>query len=236
MLLYHPFESFEPVLRLIEEAAVDPDVLAIKQSLYRTSRDSPVVAALMRAAENGKYVTALVELKARFDEARNIEWAKNLEQAGVQVIYGVKGLKTHAKICVIVRREPQGIKRYVHFGTGNYNEQTARLYTDASLMTADEILGSDATAFFNAVTGYSQIHEFQKLAAAPITPAGQTAGIDRRRNRAKKTKPGRENCGQDELPRRSGADRCSVCRLGSRRERSNSTSGASVAFGRASRA
>ncbi len=169
VLLYHPFESFEPVLRLIEEAAADPDVLAIKQSLYRTSRDSPVVAALMRAAENGKYVTALVELKARFDEARNIEWAKNLEQAGVQVIYGVKGLKTHAKICVIVRREPQGIKRYVHFGTGNYNEQTARLYTDASLMTADEILSSDATAFFNAVTGYSQIHEFQKLAAAPIS-------------------------------------------------------------------
>src|SRR5690606_37545572 len=142
VLLYHPFESFEPVVRLIEEAAGDPDVLAIKQTLYRTSRQSPVVAALKRAAENGKYVTAVVELKARFDEARNIEWAKNLEQAGVQVIYGVKGLKTHAKICVIVRREPEGIKRYVHFGTGNYNEQTARLYTDASLMTADEMLGA----------------------------------------------------------------------------------------------
>lgn len=168
ILLYHPFESFEPVLRLIEEAAEDPDVLAIKQTLYRTSRQSPVIAALTRAAESGKYVTALVELKARFDEARNIEWAKSLEQAGVQVIYGVKGLKTHAKICVIVRREPQGIKRYVHFGTGNYNEQTARLYTDASLMTADEILGSEATSFFNAITGYSQPQQFQKLAAAPI--------------------------------------------------------------------
>ncbi len=168
VLLYHPFESFEPVLRLIEEAAEDPDVLAIKQTLYRTSRQSPVVAALKRAAENGKYVTVLVELKARFDEARNIEWAKNLEQAGVQVIYGVKGLKTHAKICVIVRREPQGIKRYLHFGTGNYNEQTARLYTDVSLMTADEILGADASSFFNSITGYSQPQEFQKIAAAPI--------------------------------------------------------------------
>jgi polyphosphate kinase len=168
VLLYHPFESFEPVLRLIEEAAADPDVLAIKQTLYRTSRQSPVVAALRRAAENGKYVTALVELKARFDEARNIEWAKNLEQAGVQVIYGVKGLKTHAKICVIIRREPQGIKRYVHFGTGNYNEQTARIYTDVSLMTADEILGADASSFFNSITGYSQPQEFQKIAAAPI--------------------------------------------------------------------
>ena len=172
MLLYHPFESFEPVLRLIEEAADDPDVLAIKQSLYRTSRDSPVVAALLRAAENGKYVTALVELKARFDEARNIEWAKNLEQAGVQVIYGVKGLKTHAKICVIVRREPQGIKRYVHFGTGNYNEQTARLYTDASLMTADEILGSDATAFFNAITGLFPTPRFPKARRRPDWTAG----------------------------------------------------------------
>ncbi len=168
VLLHHPFESFEPVIRLIEEAADDPDVLAIKQTLYRTSRQSPVIAALRRAAENGKYVTALVELKARFDEARNIEWAKNLEQAGVQVIYGVKGLKTHSKICVIVRREPQGIKRYVHLGTGNYNEQTARLYTDVSLMTADEMLGADATSFFNAITGYSQPQPFQKLAAAPI--------------------------------------------------------------------
>lgn len=168
VLLYHPFESFEPVLRLIEEAAEDPDVLAIKQTLYRTSRQSPVIAALTRAAESGKYVTALVELKARFDEARNIEWAKSLEQAGVQVIYGVRGLKTHAKVCVIVRREPQGIKRYMHFGTGNYNEQTARLYTDVSLMTADEILGAEATSFFNAITGYSQPQQFQKLAAAPI--------------------------------------------------------------------
>lgn len=168
VLLYHPYESFEPVVRLVEEAADDPDVLAVKQTLYRTSRDSPIVAALQRAAERGKYVTAIVELKARFDEARNIEWARNLEKSGVQVIYGVKGLKTHAKVCIVVRREPHGIQRYVHFGTGNYNETTARLYSDGSLMTIDEELGADATSFFNAVTGYSQPQNFHKLEAAPI--------------------------------------------------------------------
>lgn len=167
VLLCHPFESFEPVVRLIEEAAEDPDVLAIKQILYRTSRTSPIVAALARAAERGKYVTAIVELKARFDEERNIEWARNLEQAAVQVIYGVKGLKTHAKLCVIVRREPHGIVRYVHFGTGNYNEATARAYTDVSLMTCNEELGADATSFFNAITGYSQPQRYRKLEAAP---------------------------------------------------------------------
>ncbi len=168
VLLYHPYESFEPVVRLIEEAAVDPDVLAIKQTLYRTSSRSPIVAALKKAALNGKYVTALVELKARFDEARNIEWAKDLECNGVQVIYGVKGLKTHAKVCLIVRREPQGIVRYMHFGTGNYNEQTSLLYSDVSLMTSDAELGMDATSFFHAITGYSQPQRFQKLEAAPI--------------------------------------------------------------------
>ncbi len=168
LLLYHPYESFEPVVRLIEEAARDPDVLAIKQILYRTSRDSPVVAALARAAENGKYVTAVVELKARFDEARNIEWARSLEQAGVQVIYGIKGFKTHAKVCIIVRREPQGIQRYLHLGTGNYNEQTARLYSDVSFMTANEELAADATNFFNAISGYSQPQRFRKIEAAPI--------------------------------------------------------------------
>lgn len=168
VLLIHPYDSFEPVVRLIEEAAEDPDVLAIKQTLYRTSRNSPIVAALEKAAERGKNVTAIVELKARFDEARNIEWARNLERAEVQVIYGVKGLKTHAKVCIIVRREPQGIQRYVHFGTGNYNESTARLYSDVSLMTCDEELGADAVSFFNAVTGYSQPQRFRKLEAAPI--------------------------------------------------------------------
>ena len=170
VLLYHPYESFEPVLRLIEEAAVDPDVLAIKQTLYRTSRDSPIVAALMRAAENGKHVTAIVELKARFDEARNIAWARRLEEAGAQVIYGVKGLKTHAKCCLIVRRGGEhGIQRIVHFGTGNYNESTARLYSDASLLSADPDLGADAVAFFNAITGYSQPQRYRKIEAAPLT-------------------------------------------------------------------
>ncbi|GAB4155044.1 MAG: polyphosphate kinase 1 [Planctomycetaceae bacterium] len=168
VLLCHPYESFDPVVRLIEEAASDSDVLAIKQTLYRTSRNSPIVKALMRAAENGKSVAVIVELKARFDEARNIEWARSLERAGVQVIYGVKGLKTHAKLCVIIRREAQGIRRYAHFSTGNYNENTARLYTDISLMTCQKELTADATSFFNAITGYTQPQRFQTLEAAPL--------------------------------------------------------------------
>ncbi len=169
VLLCHPYESFDPVVRLVEEAADDPDVIAIKQILYRTSRNSRIVAALTRAAEKGKAVTVIVELKARFDEARNIEWARRLEQASAQVLYGVKGLKTHAKICLVVRREPHGIQRYVHMGTGNYNESTARLYSDISFMTANDLFGADATNFFNAVTGYSQPQAFQKLEAAPLT-------------------------------------------------------------------
>ncbi len=169
IMLMHPYETFDPVVRLIEEAATDPDVLALKQILYRTSRDSPIVAALKRAAERGKYVTAIVELKARFDEARNIEWAREMEQSGVQVIYGIRGLKTHAKVCIIVRREPQGLVRYVHFGTGNYNEVTANLYGDISILTKDETLGTDATMFFNAVTGSSQPQPLQQLAIAPLT-------------------------------------------------------------------
>lgn len=168
VLLCHPYQSFDPVVRLVEEAADDPDVLAIKQTLYRTSRNSPIVAALARAAQKGKYVTALVELKARFDEARNIEWAERLEQAGVQVLYGVKGLKTHAKICLIVRREPHGVQRYIHFGTGNYNETTARVYSDISFLTSNEELGADATTFFNAITGYSQPRRMLKLEMAPL--------------------------------------------------------------------
>jgi polyphosphate kinase len=168
LLLCHPYESFDPVVRLIEEAADDPDVLAIKQTLYRTSPNSPIVAALARAARQGKSVTALVELKARFDEARNIQWASSLEQDDVQVIYGIKGLKTHAKICIIVRRESHGIQRYVHFGTGNYNETTARIYSDVSYMTADEQYAADATNFFNAICGYSQPLKFHHIEAAPI--------------------------------------------------------------------
>ena len=168
VLLYHPYESFDSVVRFVDEAADDPDVLAIKQTLYRTSAKSPIVAALKRAAQKGKYVTAVVELKARFDEQRNIEWARDLERADVQVVYGVKGLKTHAKLCLIVRREAQGIQRYVHFGTGNYNEITSRIYSDVSLMTCNEDLGADATSFFNAVTGYSQPQRFRQIEMAPL--------------------------------------------------------------------
>ncbi len=169
VMLSLPYESFEPVVRLIEEAADDTGVLAIKIILYRTSRDSPIVAALKRAAELGKHVTAIVELKARFDEARNIEWAKALEQVGVQVIYGVRGLKTHAKVCIIIRRETHGIQRYIHFSTGNYNETTARLYSDISYLTCDEELADDATSFFNAISGYSQPQPYRRIAAAPFS-------------------------------------------------------------------
>jgi polyphosphate kinase len=168
VLLCHPYESFEPVVRLIQEAAIDPDVLSIKQILYRTSRQSPIVQALEQAARQGKYVTAVVELKARFDEARNIEWAREMEESGVHVIYGVRGLKTHAKLCVIVRREPQGIQRYCHFGTGNYNEITAKLYSDVSYFTCNEELGADATSFMNAITGFSQPQSYRRIEAAPI--------------------------------------------------------------------
>lgn len=168
ILLYHPYESFEPVVRMIEEAADDPDVIAIKQILYRTSRNSPIVASLIRAAEKGKSVTVLMELKARFDEERNIESAKELEDAGAQVLYGVKGLKTHAKVCTIIRREPDGLARYIHFGTGNYNEITAHLYCDVSYLTRDEDLGADVSSFFNAITGYSQPIQYRKLESAPL--------------------------------------------------------------------
>ena len=168
LLLYHPYETFEPVVRLLNEAADDPNVLAIKQTLYRTSKASPIVAALTRAAENGKHVTVIVELKARFDEERNIAWAKDLEQSSAQVIYGVRGLKTHAKVCIIVRREPSGIRKYIHFGTGNYNEATARIYSDVSYFTCNEELGADATKFFNAITGFTQPPQFRKIDAAPI--------------------------------------------------------------------
>ncbi|MCH2612764.1 MAG: polyphosphate kinase 1 [Pirellulales bacterium] len=168
VLLVHPFDSFDPVVRLIEEASDDPNVLAIKQTLYRTSRSSPIVAALARAASRGKNVTVIVELKARFDEANNIEGARFLEQSGVHVVYGVRGFKTHAKCCIIVRREPQGVRRYMHFGTGNYNESTAKLYTDVSLMTANEQLGLDATTFFNSVTGFTQPRTLEALYVAPM--------------------------------------------------------------------
>lgn len=168
ILLHHPYESFDPVVKLVSEAADDPQVLAIKQTLYRVSGNSPIVAALARAAENGKQVTVLVELKARFDEENNILWARRLEKAGCHVIYGLVGLKTHAKIILIVRKEDNGIKRYLHLGTGNYNDSTAKLYTDLGLMTANDEFGSDASAFFNLLSGYSEPPVWNKLVMAPL--------------------------------------------------------------------
>lgn len=168
ILLHHPYQSFDPVVQFVKEAANDPDVLAIKQTLYRVSGHSPIVAALARAAENGKQVTVLVELKARFDEENNIVWAKKLEQAGCHVIYGLVGLKTHSKITLVVRREEDGIRRYVHLGTGNYNDSTAKLYTDMGLLTCSEPIGEDATAVFNMISGYSEPPVWNKLYLAPI--------------------------------------------------------------------
>jgi len=167
VLLFHPYESFEPVVRLVEQAADDPQVLAIKQTLYRTSGDSPIVRALGRAAQNGKEVTVLVELRARFDEARNIRWARRLEDYGCHVIYGIAGYKTHAKATLIVRRESQRIQRYVHLATGNYNDRTARLYSDLGLMTTDRDLAADVAAFFNLLTGCSETVGWSKIEIAP---------------------------------------------------------------------
>lgn len=167
ILLYHPYHSFDPVVRLIEEAATDENVLAIKQVLYRTSKNSRVIAALIRAAQSGKQVTVLIELKARFDESRNLHQAEELQRAGVQVIYGVKNLKTHAKITLVIRNENGAIKRYCHFGTGNYNESTARLYTDASILTARADFGSDASLIFNAISGRSKLLNTKRLLPAP---------------------------------------------------------------------
>ena len=168
VLLHHPYESFDPVVNFVREAAKDPDVLAIKQTLYRVSSHSPIIASLAAAAENGKQVTVLVELKARFDEENNIIWARKLEQAGCHVIYGLVGLKTHSKITLVVRREEDGIRRYVHLGTGNYNDSTAKLYTDMGLLTCNKAIGEDATAVFNMLSGYSEPAVWNKLAVAPL--------------------------------------------------------------------
>lgn len=167
VLVHHPYQSFDGFLRFLDEASRDPDVIVIKQTLYRAAEPSAVIACLERAAENGKQVTVLVELKARFDEQRNIEWAKRLRNAGATVIYGVAGLKTHAKACLVVRREIEGIRRYLHLSTGNYNEKTARLYTDLGFFTTNEDLTSDVASFFNVITGYSHPLGFSKIEIAP---------------------------------------------------------------------
>ena len=179
-LLHHPYQSFQPVIDLLQKAAHDPDVLAIKMTLYRVGRNSPIVQALVDAIENGKQVSVLVELKARFDEESNIEWARALEREGVHVVYGLVGLKVHCKIALIVRHEQDGIRRYLHLGTGNYNATTARLYTDFSLFTCDPDLGADATDLFNYLTGYSHKKDFRKLFVAPMALRGRIAELIRR--------------------------------------------------------
>ena len=185
VLLHHPYNAYDPVLALLAEAAEDPDVLAIKQTLYRASAGSSIIRSLQRAAECNKQVTVLVELTARFDEERNIQWARSLEEAGAHVIYGVRGYKTHAKVCLIVRRGPQGLRRYVHLGTGNYNEQSARIYTDFGLLTSSPALAEDASAFFSAVTGYSDPPRLRKLVMAPTGLRRRFLKlIDRERRRA----------------------------------------------------
>ncbi len=192
ILLFHPYESFDPVIRLIEEAATDPDVLAIKQVLYRTASDSRIIKALLRAAESGKQVTALVELKARFDEARNLDLADILQRAGVQVVYGVRDLKTHAKVTLVARNEDGRLKRYIHLGTGNYNEATAQIYTDASYLTARPDYASDASLFFNAVTGRSKLLRLQKFSPAPTHMKARLLElIDAEADRAEHGEPAR---------------------------------------------
>lgn len=191
ILLHHPFDSFQPVVDLIQAAAKDPDVLAIKQTLYRVGPNSPIVKALMLAREEDKQVTVLVELKARFDEENNITWARALERAGVHVVYGLAGLKTHAKTLLIVRREPDGLRRYVHLGTGNYNATTARIYTDIGMLTARQDIAADVSELFNFLTGYSRQREYRKLLVAPFTLRERmTALIEREIDHAKNGKQG----------------------------------------------
>ena len=183
ILLHHPYQTFDPVVDFVRQASIDPKVLAIKQTLYRVSGNSPIIAALIKAAENGKQVTVLVELKARFDEANNIGWALKLEKAGCHVLYGLKGLKTHSKITLVVRDEEEGICRYVHLGTGNYNDSTAKLYTDMGLLTCNRAIGEDATAVFNMLSGYSEPLGWNKLSVAPLWLRKRFIGLIERETR-----------------------------------------------------
>ena len=192
ILLHHPYETFDPVVNFVKKAASDPNVLAIKQTLYRVSSHSPIIASLAQAAENGKQVSVLVELKARFDEENNIVWAKKLEKAGCHVIYGLVGLKTHSKITLVVRKEEDGIRRYVHLGTGNYNDSTAKLYTDMGMFTSKTRYGEDATAVFNMLSGYSEPLVWNKLSLAPLWLRSKFLSlIEREKEHAKNGRPAR---------------------------------------------
>ena len=181
VLVHHPYESFEPVTDFVLEASEDPRVMAIKMTLYRVNGDSRLIPALAHAAESGKQVTVVVELKARFDEERNIAWARKLEKAGCHVVYGLVGLKTHAKIILVVRREQNGLRRYVHVGTGNYNESTAKVYTDVGLFTSNPIIGEDASELFNEITGYSGPKAMQAFRVAPDGMKDELFSLIRRR-------------------------------------------------------
>ena len=192
ILLHHPYETFDPVVNFVKKAASDPNVLAIKQTLYRVSSHSPIIASLAQAAENGKQVSVLVDLKARFDEENNIVWAKKLEKAGCHVIYGLVGLKTHSKITLVVRKEEDEIRRYVHLGTGNYNDSTAKLYTDMGMFTSKTRYGEDATAVFNMLSGYSEPLVWNKLSLAPLWLRGKFLSlIEREKEHAKNGRPAR---------------------------------------------
>jgi polyphosphate kinase len=185
VLLHHPYTTYNSVTDFLEEAAEDPDVQAIKICLYRTGKDSPIVNSLAEAVRQGKQVTALVELKARFDEENNIEWARRLENEGVHVVYGITNLKTHSKVCLVVRREKDKLVRYVHLATGNYNPVTARVYTDLGLLTANEEIGEDASSLFNFLTGYSQQENYNRLLVAPVNLREKLIGLVRREKKNK---------------------------------------------------
>ena len=200
ILLHHPYQSFDPVVRFVRDAARDPEVLAIKQTLYRVSGNSPIIAALAEAADNGKQVSVLVELKARFDEENNINWAKKLEKAGCHVIYGLVGLKTHSKITLVVRREEDGIRRYVHLGTGNYNDSTAKLYTDCGILTCNPQIGEDATAVFNMLSGYSEPLALEPPGGSSLVAQEALFADDQPGGGVRQSGQGSPYHGEDEFP------------------------------------